>query len=745
MARKGGTTQRAFSGGERSPMLGARADLQQWASGLEICENFITILQGGATRRSGFRDVYQRQADSKLFEFAFSGSDGYSIEIAPDPGKMRFFRDYGFLETAPGSGIPFEIDSPFAAGEVAVLDTAQTADRMFVSCGTKPIQQLQRLANTDWTITPAAIKNGPFRDQNLDETFSISSDGGDVDEIPIGTALALTSTQPLFDALHVGALFRIRVKDASKHGKWVNGAGMSVNDIVEWGGNWYKNTARIGSDGNGQNPPTHTYGEAWDGPIVGDSVSAGKWLYLHSGWGIIRITAVTDETTAAAVAVTYVPDDLRTGTWRWHEGAWSDYRGYPRHIGFHKKRLYAASNSAQPTRVWASVIDDYPNFDDSSSDADRALNLDLEADSGEVNFPQWLVSGKRLAIGTSHNEFVIGSSDVTSPITPDSVDPESDTNEGSGNVLAIKVNNPVFVSKDGKRIHELAYDIQSEGFVTPDLTIEADHITGSGNVGVIRLAWLRDPYRLLCALRSDGMLLTASYRKDQDVIGWHRHPMAGQVLDICRAPSPAGVRQDLWAVVRYVLPGGTVERIQCLMPFFERGDLTSESAWFVDCGFQYSGAPATTITGIPAYMIGATVAIRADGKNLPRQVVANNAGVGKVTFDQGASTVTLGLPYLSRLKTLRYDQRLQGRNSRVASVTADVIRSGAVYATANNEELQLLRGSGDAPVDEAGPLFTGLLEVPLPSGWSDDGNVTIQTEDTGPLTLRALTPHMQVA
>lgn len=743
MARRGGTPQRAFNGGEQSPLLGARADLARWLTALDTCENFITLVPGGLTRRSGFRDVYAAQDNSRLIEFAFRGSDGYAIEFAPTPGKMRFFRDYGILLSA---GVPYEVVCPFSAAEIAVLDFAPRADRMYLTCGTQPIQQLQRLANTNWTIGAAPIVGGPFRDPNLVEANSLSCGGSG--EIPAGTTgLTVTAAAGTpFVATHVGATFRVRVKDLSKHGKWKDGTGFSVGDIVEWNGNWYKCTATIGT-GSSVDPPVHLYGEAWDGTTVGASVSAAKWLYLHSGFGIIQITGYTSSSVVTATAITYVPDDLRSGTWRWEECAWSAYRGYPKHIGFHKKRLYAASNDAQPTRVWASEIDNYIGFDDSNTDADKAFAFDLETDSGEVNFPQWLVSGKKLALGTSHNEFVIGSADVTSPITPTSVDPESQTNEGSGPVLAIKVDNPVWVSMDQKRINTLGVDPNSGDLAVTDLTLEADHITGAGSVGITRLTWLRDPYRLLVALRSDGVMITASYRKDQSVIGWHRHPMAGTVLDICRAPSPSGIRQDLWAKVQYVLPAGTVTRIQCLMPFFERGDLTSASAWFVDSGFQYSGAAASTIDLIPAFLIGATVGVRADGKDIGTKVVASGGtgGTGKITLDTAAALVTLGLPIPFKMKTLRYDQRLQGRNSRVSSVAVDVLRSGPVYARANNDEFQLLRGKGDDPVDQPETLTTGVLEVPLPSGWSDDGNVEIAGSHTGPLTIRAITPHMQVA
>ncbi len=747
MARRGETAQRAFSGGEQSPLLGARADLARWMSSLEICENFVSLVQGGLTRRSGTTDVYEAQDNSRLIEFAFSGSDGYAIEIAPAPGKLRFFRDFGILLKDDLSG-PYEIASPYTVDEVARLDTAQTADVMYQVCGSRPMQQLQRLANTNWAIGAATIKRGPFRDQNEDKTQILYTTDGPEYQIGDTFTLHARGAAPFVPG-HVGALFRLHVPDTSKYGVWTVEVPYATNDVVIWNNNWYKCTGGAGSK-SGHQPPVHLSGEAWDGGILGDGSFARKWLYLHSGFGIVQVSAYLSATSVNVTVLSYVPDDINGdagtgGTWRWDEGAWSDYRGYPAVCAFHKKRLWLGSNAARPTAITASEIDDYTGFDDSSTDDDKAFSFDLEADSGEVNVPRWLMSGKRLALGTTHNEFVIGSADVTSPITPTSADPESATNEGSAAVPAVKVDNPVFVSFDGKRVHALAYDAASDTYVAPDLTIEAEHISGPGDTRIIRLVWLRDPYRLLVALRSDGVLLTAVYRKDQDVIGWHRHPMQGFVLDICGAPSPSGVRQDLWLKVRHDLPSGSVTRIESLKPFFERGDLTSESAWFVDGGIQYAGAPTASVT-VPGYLIGATVAVRADGQERGTFTVADHGdGTGRVVLDVPASVITLGLPFTSRFRTLRYDQRLQGRNARVQALRVDAIRSASIYGGAPPNAIELLNPAGGADVDSPEPLFTGLLEVPLQSGWSDDGNVEIAVDHTGPVTIRALVPSMQVA
>lgn len=745
MAEVVATKQRSMTGGEQSPNLDARADLARWATAMRTIENWIVRLAGGAERCPGTRDVYAAQDNSRLVEFAFGNADGYAVEAAPAPAKLRFFRDFGILTT--DGTTPYEIDSPFTLDEVGRLYGAQSANWLFLASGSRQIQQLQRNDTLNWTIAAAAIRNGPFRTMNLDQTQILYT----TQALPIvaGTAFTLKARGATpFVAGHVGALFRLRIPDQQLYQTWTEGVDYGVGDQVVWDGNWYQCTFKAGA-GSGPNPPVHLFGQAWDG-----SGSARAWQYLHSGFGLVQVTGFTDSATLSVTAIGYIPDDLHGsistgGTWRWEEGCWSDYRGYPQVVVIHKKRLYALFNAAQPTTGWAGVIDDYSNFDDSSTDDDKAFAFDLEANSGEVNVPRWAVSGKRLALGTAGNEFVVTSADVTSPITTKSVDPETATGEGSAPIVAINVDGPVFVSADKKRLHQLGYDLQRDDYVAPDLTLFADHIAGAGNVGFEELVWLRDPYRLIVARRTDGALAICTFRKDQDVNAWQRRTFTkGAVKSICRCKSPSGVRQDLWLIVERPLAAGTVRRVESLTPFFERGDLSSTSAWFMDGGFQYSGAPAASIIGIPPHMIGETVKVRADGQNRPDcLVVPDGAGKGKIVLDRTASLVTLGFGYRSTLTSLRYDARLEGRNARIQSVVVDALNAGQLWAQANDSPAQLLSPSGDADVDTSQPIVTTILGVedPLPSDWNDAGQFTVYCEDTGPATIRALTPIRQVA
>lgn len=748
---------RSFTGGEISPYLEQRADLARWQSSVAELTSFVSMVQGGVTRRSGTRDVLAALADSRVLPFSFSANDGYAIEFAPL--KCRFFRDFGVLESAPG--VPFELVTQFTAADVAALDYAQSADVMYLACGNRPIQKLSRVSALDWDIEDLGVKLGPFMDENDEDGIVLTTNyaGGYLEK---GTVFTLIADAPLFNPLHVGALWKISVQDRSQYQLWQPQFTVAVGDYPGdsryWGDNFYRVTQI--SDGSdvktGMVPPIHTFGEEWDG--AGPNSNLGvKWKYLHSGWGVVKIIGFTDSTHVTVEAQTYVPDEIVTalvgpstlpmpGTWRWSEGAWSEFRGYPRKIGLHKKRLIAGSTKSQPATLWGSVLDDHPNFKHGALATD-GFTQTLQSGSNQVNQIEWLSSsGGKLWIGTSGDEFAIPTSATREPLTPDNVDVDDATAEGSAPIKPAKVDSPIFVSKDRRRLHDTGFDFAAESYIAPDITIFADHIT---DPAIEELAWQREPYRLLWARRSDGVLACATLRKDQQVNAWHRHQITkGKVKSIACAPSPTGIRQDLWMIVEYTVAAGTFRRVQCLMPFFERTNHDVKDAWFVDSGVIYSGAPATVINGIPTFLNGESVRILADGKVKPAKVVT----AGAITLDKPASKVILGLGFQSKLKTLRYDRDMQGgplagKKTRVDGIVVDLLRAASVKIAAGNREAEYIVNEAGKVMDASADLMTGPTRpTPVSAGWEDnDGVATITCDDPLPATIRAITIDMKVA
>ncbi len=369
MARLAPEIQRNFTGGEQSPELDARADIPRWRTALRTMENFVALIRGIVTRRSGFLDINAALANSVLREFAFSDSDAYCIEFGV--GVARFYRDYGFLESAPGSGTPYEKATPFTLAELPQIRTAQSADTLYITTGLRTLQKMKRLAQTNWTVADAALRNGPFMDENSDKAITITSDAG-VDMEP-GTNFNLEASADIFAAGMVGGLFKLSAQDQSQFGKWAGpgDAGFIVGSKVYWDNNFYLCTNTHGKTGS--SPPIHLIGAQWDGSNVAVGDDAIQWTYKHSGFGIVKITGFTDARHVAVQAVTYVPDEVAlVGTWRWSEGAFSDYRGWPRYCALADGRLYLMSTTSYPTDGWASGTEDFENVDASHPDEDSA-------------------------------------------------------------------------------------------------------------------------------------------------------------------------------------------------------------------------------------------------------------------------------------------------------------------------------------------------------------------------------------
>lgn len=748
MSRLSPEIQRNFTGGEQSPELDARADIARWRTGLRTLENMVALIRGVVTRRSGFLDVAAALADSVLREFAFSDSDAYAIEFGNL--KARFYRDYGFLETSPGSGTPYELTTPFATAELADIHTAQSADTLYITSGARKVQKMKRLASTSWTIADAAFRNGPFLDANTDETLTITTTKtGEL--VPGTTGMAMVASAALFQAGHVGALFRLEIKDQAEFGKWAAGdTGFISGSKVYWGDNCYAWAAQHGN--TGVQPPVHLRGSAWDGSIGGVGDNAIKWTYLHSGYGIIRITAVTDSTHATAEAVTYIPSEIRTvGTWRWSEGAFSDYRGWPKFCAISDNRLHLMSTTSDPTGGWASVTDDFESFDADHPDEDTAaFKYRLGANRGKVNLPRFLCAADRLVIGTAGDEHVLISADGNPP-APDSFRIATPTTEGAADAEGVRVEDVVFISADGERLLELAGDqnsVRQDAYVANDLTLYADHISGGG---FSKIVWQREPYRLLWALRTDGVLASCSYRRDQNVLAWSRHPMTkGEVQDICAVPSPAKKRQDLWAIVSRPLLAGTVRRIECLSPFFQKGDKDVTEGVFVDSAVTYDNvSPSASCTGLARFN-GEAVSVLADGKVVRGLTVASDA----ITLPKAASKVVVGLPIPWKLRTLRCDKDVAGGALSVKVVRntgpliVDVMDSAGISAHVGelgDKAPQLLKPTGGAVSDAAAVLHTGPLAIDvLESDWKD-GDVTLLGDAPLPATIRAIAPPYQVA
>jgi len=724
--------QASFAGGEISPQLGGRVDLAKYHSSAAAIENYIVRPLGGVTRRPStiFVGAAKHAAKTcRLVPFQFSTVQAYVLEFGDL--YLRVWKDHGQVESAPGT--PTEIATPYAEAELATLSFAQSADILYIAHGLHQPRKLSRTGHTAWTLTGYQPNDGPFLERNVDAAKTISASG------ETGT-VTLTASSALFAPGHVGALFFLQMPDLAAVSPWESDmTGPTVNSLCRYNGQYYKATAIGAANKTGTVPPTHDEGQGYDG-IGAKNV---QWAFEHKGFGVVRVTGYSSATSVTATVLKKLPHTVVGGaTSKWAEGAWSGLRGWPAAVSFHEQRLIWANTPARPQTIWASAAGDYERFEPGTRD-DDAFSYGIA--SNQVNAIRWLASGATFLVGTMGQEFAATGSSPGEPLTPTAVRIVPQASEGSNTAEPARLGSEtLFVNRAGRKVMTLLYSVDADAYVPVDLLQLAEHLT-TGQATIAAIAWARAPLNTLWAVRSDGLLLSLTYKREEQVYAWARHPRDGAVESIGVVPAPGGAADELWLVTRRSVNGATVRHVEYMTQPFEPAHANDKAGMaYLDAALDYAGAPATVLSGL-GHLEGRSVKIVANGALHPDRVVSG----GAVTLDYPVTQAVVGLGYTSRLKTLRLEGgaagTAQGKVKRIARLTVRVL-NGMGGKAGTNEALmeELVRRDQSDPMDASPPLRSGDFDVFPASDYETDGQITIVQDEPLPLDILCVMPRVAV-
>ena len=129
--------------------------------------------------------------------------------------------------------------------------------------------------------------------------------------------------------------------------------------------------------------------------------------------GIAKITGYTSTTVVSATVT--APFESTAASWKWQEGAWSDWQGWPKAVTTFQQRLFFGGTAGKPTGIWASETDGIDNFNFSVTDDTSPFFRVIDNSQNEI---QWLSRKDRLFIGTAGEEFYISASENLEGLTP---------------------------------------------------------------------------------------------------------------------------------------------------------------------------------------------------------------------------------------------------------------------------------------------------------------------------------------
>jgi hypothetical protein len=577
--------QASFAGGELDPLLDARTDLARWRVGLATCSNFMVLPQGGVARRPGTRHVawaFAPQGGTRLVPFVSSTEQALVIELTDR--VARFFANGGQL--MQGS-VPASLITPWRAEDLPRLAWAQSADVMWFVHPNHPPYELARTGPASFAFGPLGLLGHAFRAER-DTGISLAATA-------VTGSVTVTASASFFEAGHLGAVLRLsEPSGALPYQTWRADMNVTSGLVVQHAGRVYQAM----NDGNAfATPPVHEAGDVY---VVGNQSGGVTWRYLHDGRGTVRVDEVISSTEVRASVLDRLPGTAATT--HWQEGAWSAARGYPCAITLHEQRLWLAGTRADPLGVWASRAGDYGTFADGPDDDDGiAFNMAVT----QANVIRWMAAGPMLTIGTAGGIYLVTSYGADAPIGPGSLRLTRSTTEGTGPLPPVPVEDALlYVGRSGRRLIEFAEAADLDGWQGNDLNIAAEHVLREGVTG---LAWAGEPARTAWCVVG-GRLTALTYRRDQQMLAWHRHPTDGIVDDVAVVPSPDGRDDQVWLAVRRNAGGVERRRIEIMVPPFRPASADDRAGLLhLDAAASWDGAVDAVLS--PSASTGDEVAL----------------------------------------------------------------------------------------------------------------------------------------
>lgn len=472
----------------------------------------------------------------------------------------------------------FTIATPWAEADLRGVFTAQDGDRLYMFHRDYPPMVLERRGHRSWSLIFFEPEDGPFEFGDSDIQMSIAERFGVTTLTSEVSYFKESDERRLVRITHSGQYVRKNVVGDSIYTDAIKVAGIGIdrlfgvtivgtftgtitlersitnqNDFAKV----LEYTAAVDESYNDSFAASHDGGnKAGSSDAVYDVTSEDD----VSNYGRLDNTTVWyrlaihpgDWTSGSALLQIYTDGGSQTGIGRitefgvstqvgfevlktfsiagssniWDISPWSSEEEYPNVVAFAHGRLWTARRRT----LWSSVSDDYFSFAD-GTDADRSVNITLRSRSAEGI--RWMRELDFLCVGTRNEEYVIRSTSPAEPVGPTTTEPTLQGEEGSSPIEAeVGGDSIVYVHRNGRRVMQFAHNPRalSEGsFVSVDLTRLNPDICKEG---IVSMVIQQEPERRIYAVLSSGVVKTALFRREEEIVGWSTIRTDGFIEDV---------------------------------------------------------------------------------------------------------------------------------------------------------------------------------------------------------------------
>lgn len=472
---------------------------------------------------------------------------------------------YGVYTGGGTAARVYTIATPYAAVDLALLKFTQSADLMtFVHSAYLP-QTLTRFGNANWQLAPITFQPASPAPGGVTATFQNNG---------TGTAYPNTGYYYVVTAV-VGGVESLPSSQAGVS-SFALGQNVGAQNKVAWSAvtnatlyNIYRSQENLGV----LTPPV--------GSLLG---------YIGS--------------TNPAGTNTFIDDNILPDFTRCPPQAYNPFTvaGNPGCVCYYQQRQVFAGMANAPEQMDFSKSGDFFNMDFSIPSKDDD-NIEITIASQQVNAIEFMLPLNNLLVLTSSGAWAVSGGAVGAALTPSQVQATPQAYNGCSNVCPpIAINYDIlYVQSRGSIVRDLSYNFYVNLYTGTDITMLSNHLFFGHQL--LEWAYAEEPFKVVWAVREDGILLSLTYVKEQEVIAWAHHDTQGLFKSVCTVIE--GQENVTYVIVERFIQGQYLQYIERFASRQLGGDPTinlpanPEMAWCVDAGLQYPlTKPNATLTAM---------------------------------------------------------------------------------------------------------------------------------------------------
>jgi len=583
-----------LAGGEVSDAIAARVDIDKYKTSVYKCENFFPQVHGGLTNRSGLQFIAEAKGTgtTRLIPFEYNTTQTYVLEFGDQ--YIRVFKDAGqVLDTS----VSLTITGATAADPVVITTSTShglsDGESVYIT-GVAGMTQLNgRTFNiTSLTATTFSIRNSAGADVD-GSAYTAYTSGGTADKVfELATPYVAAD---IFDLEYVQSAdvmtithpnYAPRDLTRTDHDAWTlstitfapSQAAPTGVSVTATGGSTtftYAVTAVNEETLEESLPATGSSSTskdaAWDNTVTWTAAAgAGTYNIYREENGIYGFVGRAEGTSFNDDNI----DPDGTDTPPKARNPFNAAGDYPSTVGYHQQRRIFANTDNDTQKFFMSQTGNISNMSFSSPQKDDdAITVTIA--SRQVNEIRHFVSLSDLVILTSGGEWLVEGIDGV--ITPSGIQVKPQSYYGSTSLTPIVAGDIVIYMQPGQTVRDLGYKYESDSYSGNDLSVLARHLFDYNSVSDWSFA--QAPHNLIWCVRDDGICLSLTYSREQNVFGWSRHTTQGDFKSV--AAIREGDDDFSYFLVQRTVNGSTMQYVERM----QTRDFTDiQDSFFVDSG-----------------------------------------------------------------------------------------------------------------------------------------------------------------